>query len=130
MAWAVRGCLEWQAKGLNPPAIVREATESYRDESDPVKDFLSSKCVLDSRARVVAADLWHAYWYWVSLETVQSAIGRPEFTHRLEGLGLKQDRVGHDKTRTWFGIRLKTETEIAQPMPDAAVRPDADAKIQ
>jgi putative DNA primase/helicase len=129
LARGVRGCLEWQKKGLNPPTIVREATESYREESDPVKDFLSSKCVLESRACVVAADIWNAYRCWVSLETVQSEIGRPEFTHRLEGLGLKQDRVGHDKTRTWFGIRLKTETEIAHPVLDAAERPAAAAKL-
>jgi putative DNA primase/helicase len=130
LAWAVRGSIAWQANGLNPPASVREATETYRDESDAVKDFLSAKCVLDGDARVAAIDLWEAYRYWVSLETVESPTGRTEFSHRLEALGLKQVRAGHDKTRIWLGIRLKTESEIAHPDLDAAVRPAAAAKLQ
>jgi putative DNA primase/helicase len=32
LAWAVRGCLEWQRTGLGVPEEVREATEGYRTE--------------------------------------------------------------------------------------------------
>jgi putative DNA primase/helicase len=36
LAWIVRGCLEWQRDGLNPPSGVLSATERYREESDPL----------------------------------------------------------------------------------------------
>src|SRR5262249_35064790 len=35
LAWAVRGCLDWQQQGnLGEPDSVRKATSSYRDEMD------------------------------------------------------------------------------------------------
>jgi P4 family phage/plasmid primase-like protien len=33
LGWALEGCLEWQARGLNPPASVRDATEASRPSS-------------------------------------------------------------------------------------------------
>ena len=34
LGWALKGCLEWQAEGLNPPAAVIEATAEYFDDED------------------------------------------------------------------------------------------------
>jgi putative DNA primase/helicase len=34
LGWALQGCLEWQAEGLNPPAAVIEATAEYFDDED------------------------------------------------------------------------------------------------
>ena len=34
LAWMTQGCLHWQHDGLNPPEIVREATEAYLAEED------------------------------------------------------------------------------------------------
>ena len=31
LAWAVRGCLKWQAEGLQPPERVRAATDRLQD---------------------------------------------------------------------------------------------------
>lgn len=36
LAWAVRGCLDWQKHGLSRPAAVHDATSECRDDSDPV----------------------------------------------------------------------------------------------
>lgn len=43
LAWAVKGCLEWQVSGLGIPPLVQEATDSYREEMDPIKEFLEEK---------------------------------------------------------------------------------------
>lgn len=40
LAWLVRGCLEWQEQGLNPPAKVLEATAEYRRDEDLLADFI------------------------------------------------------------------------------------------
>ena len=40
LAWAVEGCLLWQKEGLNPPPEVLEATEDYREDSQPLSAFL------------------------------------------------------------------------------------------
>ena len=36
----VRGCLDWQENGLQPPKIVLQATEQYRSDIDPVQRFI------------------------------------------------------------------------------------------
>jgi putative DNA primase/helicase len=38
LAWAIEGCLSWQREGLNPPPIVRLATEEYLEAEDAVVD--------------------------------------------------------------------------------------------
>jgi len=43
--WAIKGCLEWRKRGLEPPNKVREATEAYREESDMVGRFLEERTV-------------------------------------------------------------------------------------
>ncbi len=136
LAWAVRGCLEWQKHRLNPPAAVQEATQAYRDESDPLRDFLADRCILHVNARVSVATLWQAYLDWALQNAEPNALKRPEFTRRLEALGLRKDRLGHGRIWTWFGITLReggvTQCVLAEQSPtdSADMRADADVQLQ
>ncbi|MFJ9691061.1 phage/plasmid primase, P4 family [Kitasatospora sp. NPDC101183] len=38
-AWAVRGAVEWHAEGLRPHQRISEATNDYREESDPFAEW-------------------------------------------------------------------------------------------
>ena len=64
LAWLVRGCLEYQDKGLNPPEIVKAATEEYRQDEDIIGHFLQDRCVTKSECKVRAGDLYTAYKTW------------------------------------------------------------------
>ncbi|MEW6718901.1 MAG: phage/plasmid primase, P4 family [Thermodesulfobacteriota bacterium] len=64
LAWAVAGCLEWQRRGLEPPACVLAATDAYREESDPVSEFLATGCLTGPEFRVQAGVLYDAYVSW------------------------------------------------------------------
>ena len=64
LAWAIRGCLAWQAEGLESPDEVRAATRDYRDRQDPFGRFLAGCCNLNGDARVQASDLHKAYEQW------------------------------------------------------------------
>jgi P4 family phage/plasmid primase-like protien len=51
LAWAVKGCLEWQQNtkkyptdSLRVPDQCKQATEEHRKEVDPVRDFLRDAC--------------------------------------------------------------------------------------
>ena len=50
LGWALQGCLEWQAEGLNPPAAVIEATAEYFDDEDSFGRWLGECCVRDPMA--------------------------------------------------------------------------------
>jgi len=60
----VRGCLEWQRRGLAPPDVVKAATEEYRAESDPVAAFLQERCLIGPGYLVRAGALYKAYQEW------------------------------------------------------------------
>ena len=44
LAWAVRGCLDWQTHGLQVPPEVEAETKKYRNEMDLVTGFLDDRC--------------------------------------------------------------------------------------
>ncbi len=64
LAWAVKGCLEWQQRGIDPPEAVAESTAEYQAESDPLADFLEESCVVGEQYHVRAGQLCGAYSQW------------------------------------------------------------------
>lgn len=64
LGWLVRGCLEWQKEGLNPPQTVLTATEDYRADEDLIGNFFSDCCVVEKNAEVPAGKLYEAYQKW------------------------------------------------------------------
>jgi putative DNA primase/helicase len=64
LAWAVRGCLEWQENGLGAPGVVKEATEAFRKESNRLHEFLEARCKLAPELKVARRSLRAAYEAW------------------------------------------------------------------
>jgi len=55
LAWAVDGCLRWQAEGLTEPLAVQMATNAYRAEQDLLGAFLNDCCATGDDAGMTAA---------------------------------------------------------------------------
>jgi putative DNA primase/helicase len=64
LAWAVRGCLEWQTMGLRAPAAIEASTSEYRRDSGQVARFVSECCMKGTRCQASGADLYGAYVRW------------------------------------------------------------------
>jgi putative DNA primase/helicase len=64
LAWAVRGCLDWQKSGLRAPDEVLAATEEYRHEQDVLGAFLDECCLVEPGLRDTARNLYGAYTQW------------------------------------------------------------------
>lgn len=64
LAWAVRGCRDWIAQGLNPPMSVMKATDAYQDAEDPVLDYLAERTEPDSSAETPCNGTYLAYKDW------------------------------------------------------------------
>jgi P4 family phage/plasmid primase-like protien len=41
LAWALKGCLDWQKDGLAEPEFVQTATQEYREDFDPIQLYLN-----------------------------------------------------------------------------------------
>ena len=66
LAWAVEGCMKWQAEGLDEPECVKEATKDYKQEMDLIAGFVEQCVMIDyaSDDKVMGADLFAVYRAW------------------------------------------------------------------
>jgi putative DNA primase/helicase len=106
LAWAVQGCLLWQREGLGVPEEIDFATESYREEMDPVGAFLEDCCVLDPQAKISTGKLYEAYMAWCD-QSGELVMGKTAFRARLSERGFAQVRLGN--SRGWAGLKLKND---------------------
>jgi putative DNA primase/helicase len=91
LAWAVRGCLDWQKQGLGEPTTVREATQAYRIDQDIVGQFITDCCVIDVSAVVRARELRQALEEWAA-DTGQAVISPKRLSQQLGQLGVQRFR--------------------------------------
>jgi putative DNA primase/helicase len=103
LAWAVRGCLEWQRDGLGLPGAVANATEAYRSESDRLAAFLDECCVVEMWARVGKSDLYAAYHAW-SQNSGEYPVSKRKLGQQLIERGFGEERT--KRQRDWVGLGL------------------------
>jgi putative DNA primase/helicase len=107
LAWLVRGCLEWQRIGLNPPEAVKAATSEYRAEEDTLGHFIDECCFVDPLAQVAAKRLYDAYRSWVESNGGR-AEGLKRFSPRIrDRFDAYVGTTGREKNITFYlGIGL------------------------
>lgn len=108
LAWAVRGCLEWQAKGLRAPKKVQDATDNYKRESDVLRGFLEEHTTRDADGEIKAAHLYTKYRSWCE------ATGERVMTQTALGRRLHEKGYEHAHKRDgmwWTGLRFKTAAD-------------------
>ena len=111
LAWLVEGAIEWQRRGLEPPEAVSEATSSYREEADPLGDFLAECCVAEPGCSARSRDLFGAYRDWAEREGLR---GRDVLTHATFGrrlTGRFEKRRGNQGV-VYQGIGLISESHL------------------
>lgn len=111
LAWVVEGCLEWQRRGLDVPEAVERTTAEYRQEMNPIGDFIDECCVVHDGAIVTSAKLWDAYQQWADDNGIKWTLKRKGFGQRLETMGFRSDRmqVNGKRQRVWIGVGLIDE---------------------
>jgi putative DNA primase/helicase len=110
LTWAVWGCLDWQRNGLGDPPEVQQETIRWKEENDPLKEFIEDTCEVGEEQFVKVKDLWKAYESWVEENgEKRHMLPRNKFIDRLESLGYQRKQRKSDgvNVRTWFGIGLK-----------------------
>jgi putative DNA primase/helicase len=108
LRWAVEGCLAWQEVGLDPPEAARAAEKEYRDDQDPLRDFIVEKCELGPNSSVWAKALQSAYADWCEENRIRYPLTPQQFGIALRARGCHKGSktVEGKKSRTWVGIGL------------------------
>lgn len=94
LAWLVRGCLAWQREGLNPPAVVRAATEDYRKDEDIIGRFIDEKFKRGENCRIKASDAYQAFKKWCEENGMHPASGTRFGKEMKQRFDSYQDRDG------------------------------------
>lgn len=102
LAWLVRGCLEWQRIGLEPPAVVVDATKEYRKNEDLLGHFLKDCCFEDSDTTTTAADLYDRFRKWWEINVSRKILSQKKFG----GMMVKKFKRSKSGTYRYFGIGL------------------------
>jgi putative DNA primase/helicase len=104
LAWAVRGCLQWQADGLGEPDAVSIATADYKREMDVMADFIEEHCVLGEEETINAGLLYLTFQAWAEKN------GEEVLTQKRFGTQLRERGFAATKKkgqRCWVGLGLK-----------------------
>ncbi|QBR34852.1 hypothetical protein ETW23_00375 [Leisingera sp. NJS201] len=127
--WLLDGLEKWLTDGLQIPQEILDATEEYREESDPMLVFINNCCVVDGDQNVFtrSRDLIDAFnwWYvdagkgdpWTSKTVSKHFSDKSKFHKTPDGKGFTAAKVSDTGYR---GIRLSPE--FIQLREDAEVR--------
>ncbi|MDA1237225.1 MAG: hypothetical protein O3A53_20835, partial [Acidobacteria bacterium] len=108
LRWAVEGFRLWRLEGLGDPPDVAQARQAWRDDCDPLSDFIAENCRIDPDAWAPAKELRQRYEGHCEETGEKYPLGGKVFGARLRALGLTDDRRYHvgQTQRGWQGIEL------------------------
>lgn len=85
LAWLVRGCLEYQRQGLNPPEEILACTRDRRNEFDDVGRFLTECCIIEDvppgeqpKTRESASNLLLYFNWWFHRNVDHTYLYKPK----------------------------------------------------
>ncbi len=123
--WMLDGCRIWLERGLQVPESVMAATESFREESDPLGAFVA-QCLVEAAGEEVQAQLlYETYVAWCKVNGERSW-GSNNFTKELEEKGWRRAML---RVRMWQNMRLVNlpmATNGTDEPPPAASESDYD----
>lgn len=117
LRWMLCGLLAWHqnrartGRGLQPPDSVLAATQEYRDESNPLGNFIEDCCTLDEYCATTKGRLYDGYKLYADGAGIW-----PLYKNKLSQViaklpGVKDGPRGI--ARTWIGVQLNAAAEAA-----------------
>lgn len=90
--WAIEGCLRWQREGLVTPAVVSDAVNDYRSESDTLGRFITDHCEARPAFDVKSAAFFKKYRQFCE-DSGERWVSSKMLPHEMERRGFKQKRL-------------------------------------
>jgi putative DNA primase/helicase len=121
LSWAIRGCLDWQSRGLKPPPVVLAATTEYLEAEDALSAWIDEAGHRDPNAFALTQDLFSSWKKYAQIAGEYVGSVR-KFSQRMEdradSIGLRKGRDNAGR-RGFFGLRLYAPT--MEQVPDDVV---------
>jgi len=107
LAWLVRGCLEWQKQGLNPPPSVLSATAEYRQSEDDLFAWIEERCIEAADATVTAKNAYVSFKEWWIANISDKAPSQKRFGDSMARRGYQKDRGAAGGAVRYIGLELR-----------------------
>ena len=127
--WLLAGALDYLNDGLQTPQEVIDATAAYREEQDPVGNFvgmcIESVPMIDGKpaAIVPAREMYDAFAAWASVNAVRPWREK-SFAEAMSTKGFETRR--HAAGQRYINVRLQNVPKAQRPRPDEPPHPAAD----
>jgi putative DNA primase/helicase len=108
LAWAVRGCLDWQKNGLKIPASIHAQVEAYRAESDLLGSWMEEYCEKKKGAEVRQFEAYKSYAAYC-IDRGFSKISAKSFGRQIDSRGFRRTEIRTGQKI--LGLELKTVVE-------------------
>ena len=105
LAWMIAGCIDWQERGLRPPAVVLDATEKYLEAEDAFQLWMTDCTVWDPNSWESTSDLFQSWTSWGKAAGEQIG-SQKRFVQNLEAAGFTAARNPSKTKRGFKGLRL------------------------
>jgi putative DNA primase/helicase len=114
LGWMIAGCLAWQRDGLQPPAVVLDATRAYMDDEseDVLTMWIADRCTVDPKAESFHSPLYDSFKRYAELA------GEKPTTSAQFGKELKRLEFGARRTNSnrWVvGLKLNDPPPLPPP---------------
>jgi putative DNA primase/helicase len=103
--WAIEGVAAYLKERLSPPAIVRAATDDYRQDMDVVGQWLEERCVLTPDASTPTSSAYADYAQWAAGE-IGWALTHLRWRRHLADRGFEAAKGTHGQ-RVIKGLALR-----------------------
>jgi len=114
----VQGWKKYQKDGLQRPNIVTAATESYKEEQDPLADFINDCVIFDPNHLTKSNDVYEAYQEWANERKEPRSLSRKKFYELIEERGIKTVKKQHAKYL--IGVKLLNSRQDSIIIPPTA----------
>ena len=123
LAWAIQGCLDWQANGLPRPKAVEVATSAYLNSQDVAKQWFEERCIAHRDSCDTVAH-FYADWCSFAKELGEDAGSAKTFGAMMgrHGYASQSARISGTVARIYRGIALRRNGVVGQikPNPESA----------
>ena len=121
LGWMVKGCLDWQQKGLVRPAVVKAATAEYFEQQDTFSQWLDDCCSKHPNVQDTASELFGSWKRYAEAAGIVPG-SQKTFAERMENQGFTRDRptIGGKQVRAWKGVQLRAEERAYRGAEEAA----------
>jgi putative DNA primase/helicase len=104
LRWMIEGCLDWQRDGLNPPTMVKGATEDYLAAEDLLAGWIEECCETGPNYSSPVAALYGSFCEFCT-RNGENAGSQKRFSQNLEAR--KFTRVRTSGIRLFRGVDIK-----------------------